>query len=127
MESEFDMIILGGGCAGLSLGMRLARLGPDCPRVVIIEKRAQYVADRTWSYWASQSAQLKHLARAEWKQVAIKADGKNLCIDCSEVSYQAIDAGNFYDAAVAEIMANGNITFYRGEEVKEVRKVAGRW
>ena len=127
MASNFDIIILGGGCAGLSLGMRLAKLGQDCPRVAIVEKREQYVADRTWSYWASQSAELKHLARAEWKQVAINGDGKNLCIDCADVPYQAIDAGAFYDAAVAEIVGNPNILFYRGDEVKAVCKVNGLW
>jgi len=127
MASEFDIIILGGGCAGLSLGMRLAKLGEDCPRVAIVEKRAQYVSDRTWSYWASPSAQLKHLARAEWKKVTINGVGKNLSIDCAEVPYQAIDAGIFYDAAVAEIAGNPNILFYRGDEVKEVCKINGLW
>ena len=127
MATEFDIIILGGGCAGLSLVMRLAKLGQDCPRVAMIEKREQYVADRTWSYWASQSAELKHLARAEWKQVAINGDGKNLRIDCADVPYQAIDAGAFYDAAVAEIVGNPNILFYRGDEVKAVCKVNGLW
>ncbi len=127
MASEFDIIILGGGCAGLSLGMRLARLGPDCPRVAIVERRAQYISDRTWSYWASQSAQLKHLARAEWQKVAINGDGKNVSIDCAVVPYQAIDAGAFYSAAVAEIVGNPNILFYRGDEVKAVCKVNGLW
>ena len=127
MATEFDIIILGGGRAGLSLGMRLAKLGQDCPRVAIIEKRAQYVADRTWSYWACDSAQLKHLARAEWKKVAINGAGKTHCIDCADVPYQAIDAGSFYDAAVSEINGNTNIIFYHGDEVKAVRKVDGLW
>lgn len=127
MATEFDIIILGGGCAGLSLGMRLAKLGRECPRVAIIEKRERYVADRTWSYWASDSAQLKHLARAEWKKVAVNGEGKNLCIDCADVPYQAVDAGAFYDAAMKEIDANKNIIFYRGDEVKSVQKVDGLW
>lgn len=127
MAPNFDIIILGGGCAGLSLGMRLAKLGKDCPRVAIVEKREQYVSDRTWSYWASQSAQLKYLARTEWKKVTINGDGRNLCIDCGDIPYQAIDAGAFYDAGVAEIVGNPNILFYRGDEVKAVCKVNGLW
>ncbi len=127
MAPDFDIIILGGGCAGLSLGMRLAKLGRDCPRVAIIEKRAQYVSDRTWSYWASKSAQLKHLARAEWKKVAIKGAGKNLSIDCADVPYQAIDSATFYDAAVAEVSGNDNISFYRGEDIKSLCKKNELW
>ena len=42
MESDYDIIIVGGGCAGLSLAMRLAKLGDDCPRVALLERRDSY-------------------------------------------------------------------------------------
>jgi lycopene beta-cyclase len=50
----YDLIILGGGCAGLSLARRLSELGEDCPQTVILESRSSYTDDRTWCFWWQQ-------------------------------------------------------------------------
>ncbi len=45
-----DLIILGGGCAGLSLAARLAQETPKL-RVSVVEPRTMYEEDRTWCGW----------------------------------------------------------------------------
>ncbi|MCH1414414.1 MAG: lycopene cyclase family protein, partial [Glaciecola sp.] len=52
--SEFDLVIIGGGCAGLSLTLALLKYN-YMGKVLIIERREQYEHDRTWSGWFSQS------------------------------------------------------------------------
>ena len=61
MKAADDLVILGGGCAGLSLAMRLAKLGEQCPQTIIVEPRERYVNDRTWGFWGTPSAQLNPL------------------------------------------------------------------
>ena len=49
---EFDYIIIGGGCAGLSLAYELEineKLKDKT--LAIIEPREEYKKDKTWSFW----------------------------------------------------------------------------
>ena len=49
---EFDYIIIGGGCAGLSLAYELdLHKKLDNKTLAIIEPRDEYKNDKTWSFW----------------------------------------------------------------------------
>ena len=49
---EFDYIIVGGGCAGLSLAYELEINGKlKGKTLAIIEPRTDYKKDKTWSFW----------------------------------------------------------------------------
>ena len=63
---ETELLILGGGCAGLSLARRLVAHGEAAPRTTVIESRSEYADDRTWCFWLHHSAQLTHLVRRRW-------------------------------------------------------------
>jgi lycopene beta-cyclase len=117
MESDYDLIIVGGGCAGLSLAMRLAKLGEDCPRVAIIEQRESYEHDRTWSYWATESAQLTRLSKSAWKKVLLGAGKRRVIVDCDNTPYQSIQSDAFYQSALLEIYKNKRIHLFLGESV----------
>jgi lycopene beta-cyclase len=47
MTPDTDVLILGGGCAGLSLAVALAERAPAM-RVDTLEARMDYTRDRTW-------------------------------------------------------------------------------
>ena len=49
---EFDYIIRGGGCAGLSLAYELETYDKlKNKTLAIIEPRDEYKRDKTWSFW----------------------------------------------------------------------------
>ena len=49
---EFDYIIIGGGCAGLSLAYQLETNNYLKDKTLaIIEPRRDYKRDKTWSFW----------------------------------------------------------------------------
>ena len=49
---EFDYIIIGGGCAGLSLAYELEINNKLKEKTLaIIETRDHYKRDKTWSFW----------------------------------------------------------------------------
>ena len=49
---EFDYIIIGGGCSGLSLAYELEITNKLKKKTLaIIEPREKYQKDKTWSFW----------------------------------------------------------------------------
>ena len=49
---EFDYIIIGGGCAGLSLAYELELHNKLLDKTLaIVEPRQDYKKDKTWSFW----------------------------------------------------------------------------
>jgi lycopene beta-cyclase len=128
MRTDADLIILGGGCAGLSLAMRLAGRGADCPRIAIVEQREVYGHDRSWSYWRTPGARLTHLARREWSSVRVNAGDRSVSVDCREMPYQTIDSGAFYAEAWGLIRRNPRMASFLGESVTAPPvRVEGVW
>ena len=49
---EFDYVIIGGGCSGLSLAYELEiHKKLEEKTLAIIEPRSEYKRDKTWSFW----------------------------------------------------------------------------
>ncbi|MGK5020253.1 lycopene cyclase family protein [Janthinobacterium lividum] len=128
MSTEFDLIILGGGCAGLSLALRLAALGERCPRTLIIEARHAYTNDRTWCFWGEPAAPLRHLVQQRWNALTVHTDAGQVRVDCSATPYQRISADAFYTEALAKVASNQAITLLLGESVDGTpRKAEQAW
>ena len=105
MTPPFEMIIIGGGCAGLSLAMRLSSV-LEKKRVLIVEARTEYANDRTWCFWGNDSAQLRHLVTHRWHSVSLQTQARRVKVDCRTAPYEMIAAETFYAAALQEISRN---------------------
>jgi lycopene beta-cyclase len=127
-----DLIILGGGCAGLSLAMQLATLGKDCPKTTIIESREAYVNDRTWCFWGNDSYQYqsKHLhdaadvqpqawAKKAWGTILLKHKKNTVRVDCVKTPYQMLDSSIFYENARSIIAQNPQISLILNSPVND--------
>jgi lycopene beta-cyclase len=117
MPDNYDLIILGGGCAGLSLAMRLSELGALCPKTLIIEKREHYINDRTWCFWGTADARLKNLFSHRWPSLKIKSLLDSVDIDCKDTPYQMLSAKIFYQHALDVIAKNNRISLHLNESV----------
>lgn len=126
MQDEFDLIILGAGCAGLSLAMALAKAGKACPRTLILEARSSYQNDRSWCFWANADSAV--LPQHQWPQLRLKAGDKSVRINSTKRPYQMLKAENFYARAQALIKASENITLRLGEAItSEPQKNNRHW
>jgi lycopene beta-cyclase len=105
MTPPFEIIIIGAGCAGLSLAMRLSSL-LEKKRVLIVEARKEYANDRTWCFWGNDSAQLRHLVTHRWHSVSLQTQDRRVKVDCRTAPYEMISAETFYAAALQEISRN---------------------
>lgn len=128
MSVASDLIILGGGCSGLSLGMHLARLGGSCPRTVILEGRSHYTNDRTWCFWGGFGCDSEQLATRRWDAFSISTSGSRVTRRCKETPYLMVSSNDFYDAALTAITQAPQIDLNMGTPaLGDVRKRKGLW
>ena len=119
----FDLAILGGGCAGLSLAQRLARTRL---RAVVIEPREAYADDRLWSFWRMRDHPFAGLARRRFSRWRVAAPGAAPVTRRSDAfAYESLPAGAVYDACLAAIDAAPGLRLARGTRAGAVRATPG--
>jgi lycopene beta-cyclase len=128
MDRDVDLLILGGGCAGLSLGMRLAALLEGCPRTLILERRTHYTHDRTWCFWKDEAVASHPLVQHSWGQMNLRRDGKILRVSCGQTPYQMLPSHSFYNAAQQTIQASTQLGLQLGISITGIpQKIDGMW
>lgn len=71
-STDTDIAILGGGCAGLSVAVRLAAAARS---IRIIEPRKTYTDDRAWSFWRTGPDPFEDCVRASWTKWDVTGPG----------------------------------------------------
>ena len=111
---EFDYIIIGGGCAGLSLAYELEvheKLRDKT--LAIIEPRQEYKKDKTWSFWKVVPHNFDDCVKKNWENFSINIPGKTNYLECKNYPYQSIDSGLFYQKINNKLKENKNISFVK--------------
>ena len=82
---EFDYIIIGGGCAGLILSLRIRGKHNKLNNktLAIIEPRLEYKRDKTWSFWKVTSHNFDDCVKKSWKNFSINIPGKINHLECN--------------------------------------------
>ena len=119
---EFDYIIIGGGCAGLSLAYELdLHLKLKDKTLAIVEPRDEYKKDKTWSFWKVSPHNFEDCTKKSWDNFTINIPSHLKHIDCKNMPYQTIDSGLFYQKIIDKIKQNTNIKFFKN--INEVNTV----
>ena len=116
---EFDYIIIGGGCAGLSLAYELEiheKLKDKT--LAIIEPRIEYKKDKTWSFWRVSTHNFEDCVKKSWKNFSINIPKKTNHLECQNYPYQSVDSGLFYEKITGKLKENKNIFFFK--DLKEI-------
>ena len=112
---EFDYIIIGGGCAGLSLAYELNLHNKlNQKKLAIIEPRSEYVRDKTWSFWKVSSHNFEDCVKKSWNNFNLRLEGSvpTQVNQCQKYPYQTIDSGLFYKKITDNLKKNKNIYFF---------------
>ena len=95
---EFDYIIIGGGCAGLSLAYELEiHKKLKNKTLAIIEPRKEYKRDKTWSFWKVTPHNFDDCVKKNWVNFSINIAHKTNHLECNSYPYQSVDSGLFYE------------------------------
>ena len=116
---EFDYIIIGGGCAGLSLAYELEIHNKLKDKTLaIIEPRLEYKKDKTWSFWKTTDHNFDDCIKKSWQNFSINIPNKTKYLECIGYPYQSIDSGLYYEKINSRLKENKNITFFK--DLKEI-------
>lgn len=131
MRPDHDLVVLGGGCAGLSLAQRLAEGGAreTAPRVLVLEARALYGDDRTWCFWRTRPHRHEGIVSHAWPRVRVAtADGRACVAATPQAPYQMIRGADFYAAAQEAITRAPRVSLSLGARVSGVARLPdGTW
>ena len=118
---EFDYVVIGGGCAGLSLAYELEiheKLKDKT--LAIIEPRKEYKRDKTWSFWKVAPHNFDDCVKKNWENFSVNIPGKTNYLECKNFPYQSIDSGLFYEKIKNKLKKNENIFFFKN--IEEINK-----
>ena len=111
---EFDYVIIGGGCAGLSLAYELeinSKLKDKT--LAIVEPRKKYKRDKTWSFWKVFDHNFEDCIIKSWNNFTVNTSENSHELSTKKFPYQSIDSGKFYKKINSKLALNSNICFFK--------------
>ena len=111
---EFDYIIIGGGCAGLSLAYELeinSKLKEKT--LAIIETRDEYKRDKTWSFWKVFDHNFEDCVIKSWNNFTINSSEGFHELMNKSFPYQSINSEKFYKKINSKLSLNPNVSCFK--------------
>lgn len=68
---QYDVIIAGGGMAGLSMLWQIRKAGLNHLHILLIDKAQKNQNDRTWCFWESGEGPFEHIIHRKWDHVRV--------------------------------------------------------
>lgn len=109
---NYDYIIAGGGCAGLSLAYYLNQ-EPKLKHstILIIDSEKKNTNDRTWCFWSDQSLPFDHLVSHSWSNLVFSDNTGTRDALINPYQYKLIQGIDFYAYMHQSLRQNPNISF----------------
>lgn len=113
---QYDYIIAGAGCAGLSLAVHMIRSGKFADkRILLVDKEQKNRNDRTWCFWETRPGLFEDIVYKKWDIAWFHGDGYSKQMDIRPYHYKLIRGIDFYEYALGVISKQENITVQRGD------------
>ncbi|MBI1779880.1 MAG: lycopene cyclase [Sphingobacteriales bacterium] len=110
MQKSYDYIILGAGCAGLSLLMRMIDSGQFADkRILLIDKEPKTKNDRTWCFWEKEKGFFEKIVYRKWDGLVFRSDNYSSLLDIAPYKYKMIQGIDFYNYCFSEINKQENV------------------
>lgn len=118
-SNSYDYIIIGAGCAGLSLLMRMLRSGSFADKkIVLIDKEPKVKNDRTWCFWEKENGFFDDIVFKKWENISFLSNNFSSSFDIAPYQYKMIRGIDFYRYCFEEIGKHNNVEVVYGD-VKE--------
>src|SRR5687767_4272123 len=114
-ELDYDFIICGTGCAGLSLAGHMIHSGKFMDKkVLLVDKEKKKVNDRTWCFWETKPGLFEKIVYRKWREVWFHGENFSRLLDLAPYEYKMIRSIDFYDYCLNLISQNKNFEILYG-------------
>ncbi|MFD1720611.1 lycopene cyclase family protein [Amnibacterium endophyticum] len=110
-------VVVGGGCAGLALGVALAERGVP---VVVADERPPGRDGRTWCHWDTGESLLPEASTRAWDRWEVRAGGAAVVAADPAHPYRLVRAHDYRAAAAARLAAASAGALRTGVRVEDV-------
>lgn len=128
MKPDYDLLILGAGCAGLSLANALRRQGSalDFPRIAVIESGEAFASNKTWGFWHPREVAPQVPIGASFEEWSFSLPGVEPVRHQSERwRYAVVEGAPFFRATGQAVLADPRVEVRMRCPVVEVRETPG--
>jgi lycopene beta-cyclase len=118
---DAEHVILGAGCAGLSLAVRLSRKSVrERGRIIIVEPRTELGGDRTWCSWRGEPHPFTRAITQSWDRWRVVTRGRTIERGSKSRPYEHVDSRIFSDDALAQVTSRDGTSVRLGVRVNQV-------
>ena len=117
---QYDYIIAGAGCAGLSLAMHLIHSGKFRDKnILLVDQDPKQSNDRTWCFWQTGKSLFEPIVYKQWQKLFFYGEAFSKQLNIEPYKYKMIRGIDFYDFCLEEINRQPNFTV-RFDKVEHV-------
>lgn len=110
--NEYDYIIIGAGASGLLLADAMLNDSFfDQKKILLLDKDAKDVNDRTWCFWEEGDGQFEAIVHKKWNSIHFQGEDIIRRTDINPYAYKMIRGIDFYNHYLGQIKESANITF----------------
>ena len=123
---EYNYIITGAGCAGLSLLMRMME-DPffSDKKILVIDREFKNKNDRTWCFWEKEKGLFETIVHHQWQHVNFISNDFFRKLDLTPYRYKMIQGIDLYESVMHKAAQFSNIEF-RYEEVLSIHTTSSK-
>jgi len=118
----FTYIIAGGGCAGLSVALHLAKLGPASASILIIDQDIKTTNDRTWCFWHDDALSVsRSVISKSWSNLSFHSGTYSTQSSISPFTYSMVRSADWYEHMHRQLADFPQVSYQRAriEEIDE--------
>lgn len=120
-DHAFDLVILGAGCAGLSLAYNLAA-NPDYKgRVLLVDRKVVYDRDRSWCFFSPDDPTLvpENLIAHRWPIAVVRRGDETVRLLLDSKPYTLVDASSFYHRVFERLREDSRFSIALGYTISD--------
>ncbi|WP_157071382.1 lycopene cyclase family protein [Curtobacterium ammoniigenes] len=125
MRPVADVVIIGGGCAGLACAVAIAEQAPDRSTVVIDALRADR-DERTWCFWDDGSNPAPEAVRTSWTRWEIRTADRAVSAQDAAHPYRMVSASAYRQAMRRRAEGTGAVRVLSDTSVRSVWDAGAR-
>jgi len=120
MRHKKSCIIVGGGCAGLSLALSLAKKNLT-DKILILESQPTLQGKQTWCYWNVRSHPFESCVTHRWSQWMIRQGRRAFLTHSPKYTYHHLPASTFFPWAQEELNRYPQVSIQLNTQVTQFK------